>query len=568
MSELSRLSQTLLDYATTTAKRQWSRAVLQVHLFAALRKWDESWFDQQFPDAQTQLAELFGANLGDCMKPESVDAPVLQKLEAIQNEDDVKRVAIELYEVLKVDLDKVTKPDESQEVVDPTNSGNAPTVRRKKRPDDDQHDDVNDPAAKPAPKSILLNQALVSRIAQLLSTEQAGVQRQLVEDAQTIGRRVLGVDHPEMSAAVLESLGRVEETSSSNLTYELLVGLLALNTADANRVATQLALGYVDAAEYAASLDEVVTEGEIETIDAIRLETRQILGARIDAKSDAMIEFEAGFAELVGMESVKNDLRKRVEFMLVNKRKISRGESGSVHRMHMAFVGNPGTGKTTVARLFGQLLNKLDLLKSSAFVETDRSTLVDDHVGGTEKRTRAALRKARGGVLFVDEAYALNDRYNSQKGFGEEAVDVLVKAMEDMRDNLAVVFAGYTNRMHEFLDINPGLKSRIPSIIEFPDYSTDELLEIAQRLVKNRKLQLDGGAVAALRLMFDQLKEEVGFGNAREVENVIDAAQRSLTTRHASIGNLATSKESSLLLEIDIPKGHVPKQKQPFGFSR
>lgn len=562
MGDLGRLPKTLLDYATTTAKRQWSRTVQHVHLFAAIRKWDESWFDEQFPDAQSQLADFFGASLGECMRPESVDASVLQSLEKIENVDDVKKVAIEIYEVIKSELSSGPKP---------TDNENAPKVtvaRQTEKPGAQEVVETEVGKAEVTPATLHLNQTLASRVAVALAAEYAVVQRRLANDAATIGRRVLGVDNAEFVAVVLVSLGVAAEANTDDVSYDLISSLLALGTADGDRVATQVALAYVDAAEFAASLDKVVTEAEIDTIDSIRLETREILGDRIDTSSDAMMEFEAQFGQLVGMESVKKDLRKRVEFMLVNKKKVSRGESGSVHRMHMAFVGNPGTGKTTVARLFGQLLNKLDLLKSTAFVESDRSTLVADHVGGTEKRTREALRKAKGGVLFVDEAYALNDGYFNQKGFGEEAVDVLVKAMEDMRDSLAVVFAGYTDRMNEFLDINPGLKSRIPAVIEFPDYTTDELVEIAQRLAKARKLKFDGEATGALRLAFERLKREKGFGNAREVENLIDAAQRNLTSRIAPKGNLATSKESCLLLEVDIPAGYTTKQKQPFGFNR
>lgn len=562
MDDLGRLSKTLLDYATTTAKRQWSRTVQHVHLFAAIRKWDESWFDEQFPDAQSQLADFFGASLGECMRPESVDASVLQSLEKIENVDDVKKVAIEIYEVIKSELSSGPKPTDNE------NTPKVTVARQTEKPGAQEVVETEVGKAEVTPATLHLNQTLASRVAVALAAEYAVVQRRLANDAATIGRRVLGVDNAEFVAVVLVSLGVAVEANTDDVSYDLISSLLALGTADGDRVATQVALAYVDAAEFAASLDKVVTEAEIDTIDSIRLETREILGDRIDTSSDAMMEFEAQFGQLVGMESVKKDLRKRVEFMLVNKKKVSRGESGSVHRMHMAFVGNPGTGKTTVARLFGQLLNKLDLLKSTAFVESDRSTLVADHVGGTEKRTREALRKAKGGVLFVDEAYALNDGYFNQKGFGEEAVDVLVKAMEDMRDSLAVVFAGYTDRMDEFLDINPGLKSRIPAVIEFPDYTTDELVEIAQRLAKARKLKFDGEAIGALRLAFERLKREKGFGNAREVENLIDAAQRNLTTRIAPKGNLATSKESCLLLEVDIPAGYTTKQKQPFGFNR
>jgi stage V sporulation protein K len=236
--------------------------------------------------------------------------------------------------------------------------------------------------------------------------------------------------------------------------------------------------------------------------------------------------------------------------------------------MHMAFVGNPGTGKTTVARLFGQMLNKLGLLGSDVFVETDRAGLVGEYVGHTEKKTREVIRKATGGVLFVDEAYALNDRYGDRKGFGEEAVDVIVKEMEDRRDRLAVILAGYSDRMTDFLGINPGLKSRIPSVINFPDYTSDELIEIGQRIATTRGLQLDPEALAAMKGLLEGKKKEEGFGNAREVQNLMDAAQRNQLERLGHLGNLATDRESCLIRAEDIPKMDDQLRKQQLGFGR
>jgi len=563
MAELTRIAQTLLDYATTSAKRQWAKEVRLVHLLAAVRKWDEDWFDEQFPKAHAQLDDCLSSTLGDAMRPESVDSQVEERLGKIGKESDIKKLAMDLYEALRDELEKAVEPSDATATED---AGVAHRARRQDSEDEPKDVDRETPTADAMP--LMLNRELASRISDVLNEDHSIVKSQLATHALAIARRVLGVDRVEIAEALGESLGVDSLSEIPGFSLDLLNAVVSGGSPAASRLATQLALAYVDVAEFAASLDKVVTDIEIEAIDAIRLETREVLGDRIDATSDAIIEFEARFGELVGMESVKNDLRKRVEFMLVNKRKIARGEIGSVHRMHMAFVGNPGTGKTTVARLFGQLLKKLDLLKTAAFVETDRSTLVADHVGGTEKRTRDALKKANGGVLFVDEAYALNDGYFRQKGFGEEAVDVLVKAMEDMRENLAVVFAGYTDRMNEFLDINPGLKSRIPAVIQFPDYTTDELVEIAQRIATTRKLRFDDAAVSVLRETFERLKMDPSFGNAREVENVVDAAQRSLTTRLAPKGNLATSKESTLVLDIDIPASHVPKQKQPIGFRR
>jgi hypothetical protein len=140
--------------------------------------------------------------------------------------------------------------------------------------------------------------------------------------------------------------------------------------------------------------------------------------------------------------------------------------------------GGPGTGKTTSARLLGELFKELGILSKGHFVEVGQQDLIAEYVGQTAKKTNDAIQKAKGGVLFIDEAYALNDRYGNQKGFGEEATDALVKEMEDRRESLVVILAGYKDPMMDYISINPGLKSRIPMIIEFPDYSREELVEI------------------------------------------------------------------------------------------
>jgi SpoVK/Ycf46/Vps4 family AAA+-type ATPase len=234
----------------------------------------------------------------------------------------------------------------------------------------------------------------------------------------------------------------------------------------------------------------------------------------------------------------------------------------------MAFVGNPGTGKTTVARLYAELLQNVGLLPSNRVIETDRSGLVAEYVGQTDKKTKDVIKKANGGVLFIDEAYALNDRYGHQKGFGEEATDVLVKEMEDRRESLVVIVAGYKEPMSDFLQMNPGLKSRIPVVIDFPDYSEDELIEITERIGESRGLDFDQDALEKARILFRGEKLKVGFGNAREVENVIDAAQRNLTLRISHLGNLATEIESHRVTAVDIPDMTDEPAKKQIGFIR
>jgi len=504
---------------------------------------------------------LLGLRRGQALQPQSVDEVVTKSLEEISTRSDIAGVARVLYESLKSELEN-PKPAEAQ----------SPSLDAEVRVQTGSHGDAEDADEPPVKLSkpegrLMLDAALATRIGESLQLDQQEVVGDLAIDGRFIAKRVLGSDSDHVRSALRESLGMEGGEWRAHLSG-LMSQLLKRDGAESARLATRLGLAYVDVAEFAASLDEVVTDAEIDVINEIRLEVRSALGDRIDATSDAVIEFEQQFSELVGMEAVKEDLRKRVEYMLVNQRRASRGQHAPVHRMHMAFVGNPGTGKTTVARLFGQMLNKLGLLGSDVFVETDRAGLVGEYVGHTEKKTRDVIRRATGGVLFVDEAYALNDRYGERKGFGEEAVDVIVKEMEDRRDRLAVILAGYSDRMNEFLGINPGLKSRIPSVISFPDYSSDELLEIGGRIAKSRGLELDSEASSAMKVLLEAKKKEEGFGNAREVQNLMDAAQRNQLERLAHLGNLATDGESRLIRAEDIPKVDNQMRKEQIGFGR
>lgn len=564
MSDLSRISQTLLDYARSGAKRNWSRVVGLEHLLVAIRRWDTEWFDNEYPTIAEKLEMFLSNSKGEALKPEDVDPAVTKYLEGVSDQSDVQKLAKSVVDLLSESLDNQEQPKADED------SAPAVQTRRERRESDDEPESsAKTKAAKPVDVGLQANVLIASRVAKSTNRSIEEVKEVVANNVQTIAFRVLGKHDDKVDAALDKSLGTQGRLNAACNYLDLVGEVLNDPSPEASRVATQLALAYVDAAEFAASLDEVVTEEEIETINAIRLEVRGALGDRIDAKSDAVAEFEAQFAELVGMATVKDDLRKRVEYMLVSKRKASRGQATSAHRMHMAFVGNPGTGKTTVARLFGQMLKKLGLLSSDVFIETDRAGLVGEYIGHTEKKTRDVIRKADGGVLFVDEAYALNDRYSeNRKGFGEVAVDVIVKEMEDRRQSLAVIFAGYTDRMTDFLLINPGLKSRIPSVIEFPDYSNDELLEITTRIAARRGLVIDPSAEQVFRAALSASRNNENFGNAREVENLMDVAQRNLIERLAHLSNLATHEESSRIIAEDVPAPTSETKKQPVGFGR
>ena len=359
-----------------------------------------------------------------------------------------------------------------------------------------------------------------------------------------------------LQAKIIESVDVEGASLSGSTELSKFVGEVArLDSPDAGKAATQLALALVEVAQWAAVMDDTVTEEETDRIDEVRLELRRQLGDRLNAESPAVAEFERKFAHLVGMQSVKAELRKRVDYLVVSRRRERQGHKSEGHRMHLAFVGNPGTGKTTVARLYGELLNDLGLLPTRNFVETDRSGLVAEYVGQTEPKVLKVIESATGGVLFIDEAYALQDDYGGgQKGYGEEATDVLVKQMEDRRDKLVVVIAGYRNPTLRFMEMNPGLRSRVPLVVDFPDYTSEELAAICRNVAERSGLKLEEGAVEKMAALLDRDRNSEGFGNARAVENLIQAAHRNTVSRAAELGNLATEDELSTVLPADVPE--------------
>ncbi|MBP3039521.1 stage V sporulation protein K [Bacillaceae bacterium Marseille-Q3522] len=241
----------------------------------------------------------------------------------------------------------------------------------------------------------------------------------------------------------------------------------------------------------------------------------------------ALKEIEEELSQLIGMEEIKKTIKEIYAWIYVNKKRDSIGLKTEKQALHMMFKGNPGTGKTTVARIIGTLFKKMNVLSKGHLIEAERADLVGEYIGHTAQKTRDLVKKAQGGILFIDEAYSLGR--GGEKDFGKEAIDTLVKHMEDKQHDFVLILAGYSREMDYFLTLNPGLHSRFPLVIDFPDYSIDQLLEICEQMLKNREYTFSHEAEKKLREHLFTLKTQIGpnrFSNGRYIRNVIEKSIR------------------------------------------
>lgn len=235
---------------------------------------------------------------------------------------------------------------------------------------------------------------------------------------------------------------------------------------------------------------------------------------------------EQYFTHFVGLDHIIQIVKQIYATKRMNERRLKYGLKSSNQTLHMMFKGNPGTGKTTFARQLAKMYYHMDILSKGHFIEVDRADLVGQYIGETAEKTRKLVKRAIGGVLFIDEAYSLGR--GGEKDFGKEAIDSLVKHMEDHLNDVVIIIAGYPAEMDQFLLLNPGLKSRFPFIIDFPNYTIDQLQLIAEKMVAKRDYKLTTGAKSLLNnhLMTQLNKNMYNFSNGRYIRNLIERAIR------------------------------------------
>ncbi|MDE1924334.1 MAG: CbbX protein [Gammaproteobacteria bacterium] len=252
--------------------------------------------------------------------------------------------------------------------------------------------------------------------------------------------------------------------------------------------------------------------------------------------------------DLIGLKPVKTRVRDIAALLLVERARAQLGLAGGSPSLHMSFTGNPGTGKTTVALRMAQILHRLGYVRKGHLVAVTRDDLVGQYIGHTAPKTKEVLKKAMGGVLFIDEAYYLY-RPENERDYGQEAIEILLQVMENQRDDLVVILAGYADRMQTFFRSNPGLSSRIAHHVEFPDYSAAELESIAETMLAQMQYRLSPSALQALREYIPLRMAQPHFANARSIRNALDRARLRQANRLFASGAGTLTREALMTIE-------------------
>ncbi len=264
--------------------------------------------------------------------------------------------------------------------------------------------------------------------------------------------------------------------------------------------------------------------------------------------------------DLIGLVPVKQRIREIAAYLLITKARLQLGIEAAKPSLHMCFTGNPGTGKTTVALKMAEMLHRLGYIRQNHVISVTRDDLVGQYIGHTAPKTKEIIKKAMGGVLFIDEAYYLYKPEN-ERDYGQEAIEILLQTMENYRDDLVVILAGYQDRMATFFKSNPGLSSRIAHHIDFPDYNETELLEITTLMSDAMHYNLDENAKLAMCEYIQKRKQQPHFANARSIRNALDRARLRQANRLFNDAiqhkKQTTAEDLSLITEADIRASRV-----------
>nr|YP_009396989.1 Rubisco expression protein [Spyridia filamentosa]ARW66175.1 Rubisco expression protein [Spyridia filamentosa] len=245
--------------------------------------------------------------------------------------------------------------------------------------------------------------------------------------------------------------------------------------------------------------------------------------------------------ELIGLQPVKTRIREIAALLLIDKLRNNVGLASGTPGLHMSFTGSPGTGKTTVALKMADILYKLEYIRKGHLMTVTRDDLVGQYIGHTAPKTKEVLKRAMGGVLFIDEAYYLY-KPDNERDYGAEAIEILLQVMENQRDDLVVIFAGYKDKMEKFYESNPGLSSRVTNHVDFPDYTCEELLEIAKLMLEEQQYQFAPDAHQVLLEYAEKRMKQPHFANARSMRNAIDRARMRQANRIFDSGDKMLTK--------------------------
>ncbi len=533
------IAECLLDHALSVAKRLHSDEVRHIHLVEAARRWQEDMFDARFPGLSAQLTKPLEESRGQATSPPRVPQLIDLELEAIRTMAKLWEYLEQVIASLQLYSFSFLSPEYAEEATVPG-------------------------AQKRDAFPFAVTNSLVERIARFLNAESRQILSIVLGDLWWISRFVIGHEPLEVLADIGTELEvRPDEIPVISEMSALVKRINGIDDPSSNRLASELALAYNDHADWSALVDENYTTTEIERVDDVRILLLGQLDHRVNPEVQSTQVFDSNFEDLVGLEAVKNQIRTFVDLLTVTSRRAKRGKPVEPQRMHMAFLGNPGTGKTTVARRYGNVLRDLGLLRGG-FREVDAGIFSSTvFVGESQELMQQILSESTPGVLFIDEAQGLNDQYGAANhdGPGLRATNTLVKYMEDSRDRLCVILAGYTELTLEYIQANPGMPSRIGCYVYFDDIASEHLPLLIEQIAARKGLVLTEGTLPKIVALIEHKRRLRSFGNVRTVEKVLEQAERNCISRSAGLGALAPERNMRSILPEDIesPPPELPE---------